>query len=338
VSSRPILGVNLVLASAGLGWVLWRWGAPAVAVLGRGPSPGGLCLFAAAVVLTLACFTVRWRILLSAMGVAIPIAALAAYRLAGQSVSALVPSAKLGGDPLRAYYLLRRPAPAAESLASVVLDRVLEVGASAIFAVLFAFVLLQRGVPEIRGALVTVSIGLAAMVVGGVVAVRRLRRGASVVASALRAMRLDRLRVVQRNLETIELAEERIAALLEERPIRLAGAFAIGFAASLAVLLEYHLLLRAFGLPASLVAVVAAIFATGAAHSMPVPAGVGVIEGAQMFVFGALGHPPEVGLAVGLVVRLREVCWTVPGLVYLGSDSVRGLGRRAHTAPPRNPV
>jgi len=337
VSSRLILGVNLLVASGGLAWVVWRWGGAAVAELGRGPSPVALCLFAVTLVLALACFAVRWRLLLAAMGITIPLGVLAVYRLAGQSVSAVIPSAKLGGDPLRAYYLVRRPTPAAESLASVALDRMLEVGSSAIFAVLFALVLVQRGVPALEGALVTVSIGFVATMVGLGVTIRRLRSGAGVVAAVARAMRLDRLETVQSHLGTLEAAEERAGALLA-RPVLLAGAFGIGVVASLVVLLEYHVLLRAFGLPASLVAVVAAIFATGAAHSMPVPAGVGVLEGAQMFVFGALGHPPEVGLAVGLAVRLRELCWTVPGLLYVGADSVQALGRRAQTAPPRNPA
>ena len=65
------------------------------------------------------------------------------------------------------------------------------------------------------------------------------------------------------------------------------------------------------------IAVVAAIFATGASHMFPVPAGVGVLEGAQMWLFELLGHSPEVGLAVGLAVRLRELLWMAPGLIYL---------------------
>src|SRR5262249_59900102 len=94
------------------------------------------------------------------------------------------------------------------------------------------------------------------------------------------------------------------------------------------VLVEYWLLLSAFGLPAGLLAVVAAIFGTGAAHSMPVPGGVGVLEGAQMVLFGTLGYPAEVGLAVGLVVRLRELVWVLPGIVFLiGRGVVRAYVR-----------
>jgi hypothetical protein len=77
-----------------------------------------------------------------------------------------------------------------------------------------------------------------------------------------------------------------------------------------------------------------------------VPAAVGALEGAQMWIFGTLGHPAEVGLAVGLAVRLRELVWIMPGLVYLLVRGIRPLaaqaaeapGRRPHTAPARKPA
>jgi len=46
-----------------------------------------------------------------------------------------------------------------------------------------------------------------------------------------------------------------------------------------------------------------------------------------------LGHPPAVGLAVGLAVRLREVAWIVPGILYLMLRGP-GLTRGALTTPP----
>jgi len=122
-------------------------------------------------------------------------------------------------------------------------------------------------------------------------------------------------------------AEERAAALVGQ-PRRLGRAFATGLAVNVLVLLEYHCLLAAFGLPAGPVAIVAAIFAAAAAHSLPVPAAVGTLEGAEMFIFGTLGHPPAVGLAVGLACRLRESAWTAPGLVWLVVRGLRGALRR----------
>ena len=112
----------------------------------------------------------------------------------------------------------------------------------------------------------------------------------------------------------------------------IAVAFGAGLVGTGCALLEYHLLLAAFQLPHTPIAIVAAVFATGAAHALPVPAGVGVLEGAMLWLFTALGHPPAVGLAIGFVARLREVVWVLPGLLYLAAHDLVSR-RRAAPAP-----
>ena len=93
--------------------------------------------------------------------------------------------------------------------------------------------------------------------------------------------------------------------------------FVAGLVSNLIVVAEFALLLQAFGLPSNMTAIAAALFATGAAHLLPVPAGVGVLEGAQIWIFGMLGYSADVGMAVGLAIRLRELAWLLPGVTYL---------------------
>src|SRR5207247_5340038 len=191
---------------------------------------------------------------------------------------------------------------------------------------------LRRGGPALQGALVTVSRGAAALTPGVGHTGRRLRLGAGLVTALARSSGLTRLAFVRQQMDVLGAAEEEAARLIAQ-PQRIARAFALGLAANLLVLGEYALLLAAFGLPSGPVAVVAAVFATGAAHSIPVPAAVGALEGAELWLFGMLGHPPAVGLAVGLAVRLREVAWIVPGILYLMLRGP-GLTRGALTTPP----
>ena len=333
---RPavVLGTNLVVGGAALAWVLHCFGAPALAILARAPSAWLITGFVCAVAAGFAAPALRWQILLAGLGARRRLGALTAYRAAGQSVSALIPSAKLGGEPVRVYLLLRARVAAPSAIASVVVDRTLDMGAAAGFAFLFAVVLVRRDVPALAGAFVSVSLGVVALALGTGLTVRRLRSGAGLVTAAARATGLDRLRAVHGRMDALAAAETAAATLVAE-PRRLARAFGVVVVAHTVVLLEYHLLLAAFGLPAGPLAVVAAIFATGAAHSLPVPAAVGTLEGAQMFLFGTLGYPPEVGLAVGLAVRLREVVWIVPGLVYLLATAP--YARRPHSPPPKSP-
>jgi uncharacterized protein (TIRG00374 family) len=333
VSLRPavVLGTNLVVGVGALVWVLYAWGRPALALLARAPDVASLLGFLACVAGGFACYALRWRVLIGDGAPGVP--ALAAMRAAGQSVSALVPSAKLGGEPVRALLATRAGVPAPRAIATVAIDRTLEMGAAAPFACSYATVLLVRGVPAVEGALVTVTLAALALGIGVAVTVRRLRRGAGIVTALARATGLDRLVAVERQMGLLEDAEAEAARLVAQ-PGRLARAFAVGVLANVVVLLEYRLLLASFALPSDGLAVVAAIFATGAAHSLPVPAAVGILEGAQMWLFGTLGHSPETGLAVGLAVRLRELAWIVPGLIYLLARTVaRRLARQPRPTP-----
>jgi uncharacterized protein (TIRG00374 family) len=318
-----VLGTNLVVASAGLAWALARFGGPALAVLERRPSVPLLGAFLATAAAGLVCYAARWRVLLGGLGTSPPLRRLIAYRAAGQSLSALIPSAKLGGEPLRVYLLMRDAVPAPHAIASVAVDRTLEMGVASAGALLYAVLLLRRGVPSLHGALVTVTLGAVALGVGVVIAARRLRRGSGLVTAMARRAGLDRLASAENPL-AVAAESEAVAGALLAQPARIARAFVVGLLPALLNLLEYELLLAAFGLPAYPLAVVAAVFATGAAHSLPVPAAVGTLEGAQIWIFATLGHPPEVGLAVGLAVRLRELVWILTGLIYL---AVRGMWR-----------
>lgn len=330
---RPtvILATNLVVAVIALVWVLWDKGGAALALLTVDPSWGLFGAFLAVVVGLWAGATWRWRIVLGGVCRSPGIAGLMWYRLAGQSVSMLIPSGKLGGEPVRGYLLVRDGVAAPDAMASVAIDRVLDMGAGTVFTMLFATLLLRAGMPSLEGTLEGVVLAASAVLAGIWLTIRRLHGGRGVVTAMARRTRLDRWGVVGRRMVVLGEAEERAQRLVAQPPL-MATAFALGLLINMGVLLEYKLLLAAFGLPSHLVAVIAAIFATGAAHSMPVPAGVGVLEGGQIAIFAALGYPAEVGLAVALAVRLRELLWLVPGLVYLVGRGIAGMALRESVA------
>ena len=328
---KVILATNLVVATSVLVWVLWDKGGAALGALARDPSLPLFAAFVATVVALWAIATWRWRLVLR--GVCRPPGMwdLMWSRLAGQSVSMLIPSAKLGGEPVRVYLLVRDGVAAADAMAGVAIDRVLDMGAGTVFTVLFAALLLGAGLPSLEGTLEGVVFAAAALAAGIWLTIRRLHGGRGVVTAMVRRTRLDHWGVVERRMAVITDAEGRAQRLVAQSPLMMT-VFVVGLAINAGVLLEYKLLLAAFGLPSHSFAVVAAIFATGAAHSMPVPAGVGVLEGAQMALFAALGYPAEIGLAVALAVRLRELLWLVPGLVYLLGRGIAGMALRESVA------
>ncbi len=313
-----VLGVNLAIGGILLAWLVRLAGEAAMGRLSSASSLVGLLAFLAVVAVAIAGLTWRWRLLLSGLGAPPPFVRLAGYRSAGQTLAALLPSARIGGDPLRAWLATRAQVTASDAISSVAVDRVLEIGAAAPFSIVFAAVLIQRGVPELRSALLTVLVATAALVFAAVTTARRLREGRGLVTSFVRRTRLDALPAVGRHMDVLERSEAAAARLVVQRR-RLALAFGAGFGTNLLVMLEYGVLFSALGLPADALTIVAAIFASAAAQQLPVPAGVGVLEGGQVWMLGMLGYPPEVGLAAGFAVRLRELVWALPGLICLAA-------------------
>jgi len=316
VRAKVVFWANLALGASILTFMLRAYGGPAFAELEGAVSLPFLATFLGVVAATVTWLSYRWGFILRGLSRPPGLATLTLQRSAAHSLAVLVPSGKVGGDPLRAWLATRARVPAGDAIASVAVDRTLEMASSAPFSVIFAALLLQHGIPELESALVTIIFGTAGLAIGVALAVRRLRNGMGLVSALVRRTTADRLELVQSKMEVIESAE-RATVRLVEKPRRVLAAFGMGLVANLMVIAEFFCLLTAFGLPCDTVAVVAAIFATGAAHMLPVPAGLGVLEGAQLWVFGMLGYPAEVGLAVGLAVRLRELIWMAPGLLYL---------------------
>jgi uncharacterized protein (TIRG00374 family) len=324
-SPSAVFWVNLAVGLALFAYILFAYGARALAILSLDFSPVAATSFVAVAGSSIVCLAWRWGFILRGLSEPPALLALTMYRSAAHSLAVLVPSAKMGGDPLRAWLAARAGVPAPHAVAGTVVDRALEIGASIPFSIIFAVVLVQSGVPQLEKALVTMVAGAAALMFGVVFAIRRLRRGSGLASDIVRMTRVDRWSMIDTRMHIIEGAEEAIFAVSQQRR-RMVEGFAVGLLGNLLVIGEFALLLHAFGLPADTVAIFGAIFATAAAHMLPIPVGVGVLEGAQVWMFDMLGYSADVGLAVGLVVRFRELLWMAPGLIYL---AVRRKNRSA---------
>jgi len=331
VKARVVFWGGVVIGTALLVWMLRAYGGAAIDVLGSDVSVPGLFAVGLAIFATIACLSVRWRYLLAGLTLPPPFHVVALQRSAGHVLAVLIPSGKLGGDPLRAWLATRVGVSGGDAVASVAADRTLETLASAPFSILFALLLLQHGIPELDRALITILIGTGVLFAAVVLVARALHRGRGIASELVRRIAPQPADGPGSGTAVIEAAERAAATLLGRRE-QLGVAFAIGIVANVLVILEFWALLVAFGLPADGLAIVAAIFATGAAHALPIPAGIGALEGAQVWLFGMLGHPVEVGLAVGLAVRCRELLWMLPGLGYLLVTTLRASAERAADA------
>ena len=95
--------------------------------------------------------TLRWQVVLHSQGVKhVKFWHLFNYKMVGYSISFLTPSAKIGGEPVRAGLLsTREKMKYSDALSSVVIDKTIELSTSGIFTVIgFMIILVSFAVSE----------------------------------------------------------------------------------------------------------------------------------------------------------------------------------------------
>jgi hypothetical protein len=96
-----------------------------------------------------------------------------------------------------------------------------------------------------------------------------------------------------------------------------AASFAAALLAEALVLAELWSLAWAFELPISLPTLAGVTVGMGVAQLLPIPAALGSLEATEVGVVSLAGGAAPLGLAIGLLVRLRETLWILVGLVTL---------------------
>lgn len=241
-------------------------------------------------------------------------------RLIGEAVNNVTPTAYLGGEPVKAYVLQRFGVPLADGTTSVILAK------TALTVAQIAFVILGAGLYFVAHGTAWSSLPtLVAMTAAGAGVTTLLvlwqRRGlVEGVAGVVRRL-FPRARAVARlerhaadvDARLREFYGARQGAALTSVLLHLAG-WVVGTAEVFAImaLIDHPvgwseaIIIEALAQPVRLLGVV-------------VPASIGVQEAGGMLIFRVLGFAPELGLALMLLKRGREVGFSLLGLALLSA-------------------
>ncbi|HEY2388921.1 MAG TPA: lysylphosphatidylglycerol synthase domain-containing protein [Candidatus Binatia bacterium] len=268
--------------------------------------------------------TLGWRAAFP-MGTAPPLPRLLAARIAGDAVNYVTPTASLGGELVRARLLDGRVPRLALATSIAVAKLGQTVGQAAFVAAGLALaVAAGQLAPALRTAsLVSIAV-LGTLVVALSMAQRRglLAPLARLVTAAGPLARFAHLRGHAARLDA-EIAKLHRAP---DRPFLLSCVcFFVGWALG-AVEIALMLWLLGVGVTATRAITIEALSVGLDAMVFFVPAKLGTQEGGKVLIFTALGLDPALGLAVGVLRRIRELVWALAGLVIVGRT---GLGRDA---------
>ncbi len=281
----------------------------------------------AANLVVLVTLTSRWWLFLYGLGYLVPFSALLRYRVAAFAVSYFTPGPHFGGEPLQVYLLNQRHGvPVATAIASVTLDKVLEMTVN--FAVLAggAFLILQQEVltttllSQPRTGLVSVLLFLP--LVALVVWVGRQRL-------AYRVGHQERSGRLAQWLAMLKQSLGQMVDLWRSKPALFLAASAVSLLSWVALIGEFWYMTAALELDLSFTQAMTLLFAMRVAILLPMPAGLGALEAGLALATTALGLSPAAGLSMSLLIRLRDVVLGLIGL-WLG-----GFALWPHRLPPK---
>ena len=280
--------------------------------------------------------TLRWSITTRAVSIDVRKRHLFPMLLVGMAINNLTPSARGGGEPVRAYMLGKYSRASMESsFATVIADRGLDTFPFIFLAILtIVGILLYFNLALWMVALLIVSVVIvvAAFFLALYVSVDR-ESGERIVNWALGIVK----RFYRRNYAKIEARvrgalrefQSTMRIMLADRNVLIYG-IPLSFILWFLEILRVYLIFAAFGAPVS-IPVIAEVFILATLIGMIplLPGGLGAVDGIMIVFYSAAGVSPSVSAAVTVVERLISF-WMVSAmgiavLPYFGSSVAEKL-------------
>lgn len=303
-----IWGVLLLLGVLLLAWSLQ--GIP-LADLGRVFSalqPWQILVLLVMNIAILLLFPLRWSRILRAQRHPVAFLALVQYRLVAFAVSYFTPGQHFGGEPLQVLYLKKRhKVPGSAGLASVTLDKVIELFAN------FAVLVIGLAILFANGSLVklplaeALPLSLLLLLVPSLylLAVTKQRQPISALTKHFSA----------KFSQGIREAERQLGALAREKPVLLWQGLLIAALVWAMQIFEFWLALLFLGLRVNALELTLVVVAGRLALLAPTPGALGALEASQVLAMQSLGYDPTYGLSLALLIRARDIFFGLAGLL-----------------------
>lgn len=244
------------------------------------------------------------------------------YKTAGYAISYLTPFAKLGGEPVQTYFLSKEKIDMAHAASTVVIDKMLELTANVIFS-LIGLIILALSFTLPKGSMTAIIWGLAFFVALIAIFYYRMLLGLGFFSSIIDFFRLTRFKAIRANRWKIRDGEKRITDFYRSHKAAFISCSIISFALWVLSFLEFKLLMWVFDYEFSLAVLFFVVVFMGIATLFPFPAALGSQEAGQVTLFKIIGAEGNVGIGISLITRVRDILWTIVGLVFMYYKGVK---------------
>ncbi len=260
---------------------------------------------------------VKWKLILESHDIDVSIRNLFMYRLAGFAVSYLTPSAHIGGEPVRAYFVSKKAkVNFNKAFSSVIIDKAIELTLDGFFTVMFTLIVLAFfKIPLLIKLFFYFNLILITSLI--LLFYVRTINGKGFFTFFFDNLRLSKIRFLKKYEKQVRSIDKTISELFYHSKYYLHLAFLMHFLAWILSLVEFQLILMMFGFRISWINAFMVYAGVGLAYLIPIPGALGILEVIQSFVAQITKLPIQTSFAVSFVVRARDGIWTIIGVLYL---------------------
>lgn len=270
-------------------------------------------------------YTFRWHLILRSIypESRVPFFRLFLHRMSGFALSYLTPSAQTGGEPLRIVLLHNDHVPTNTATSSAVIDKGLEVAALFLFISLGILVALLDGSLPVE--LHTAGWVLLFLMFGAIfwfyfASVKNI----GFFSSIMRFLRLNRLRRMESIYERVIEVEQEMAIFYKHHIGTFWLLIPISLVTTSFLLLEHFLVARFMGVNMTFLQTFLVSTIPYIAYVIPVPGGLGILEGGHAAIFAALGITINAFVLV-FIIRIRDLIFVLVGLAHASKQGARML-------------
>ena len=271
----------------------------------------------------------KWKMVLKTMGYDISFFNLLMYRQMGYSIGYVVPSFYIGGQAIKAFFLRKHKVPTGDAVASVLIDRALEIPLNFLLACLMFFLALTTlNLPQYM--VIILATLLAMFIAVGVTFFYKVFRKEYMFYRLFEIMNLGRFKKMKKIRLRLKETEDTLIKFFHHRKRFFPMALLFSMLLWLLMMLEFNTALMIVGFEATLTQVYLVVVMTGFAMMFPVPASIGVMELSQIAIAIMVGIPAPVAVALSLLIRTRDFLWIIMGIgsyFHHGTSYVKTLMR-----------
>ena len=289
-------------------------------------SPGLVIAFILLSFINFALYTLRWDIIAHAGRERVAkFWSMVGIRYVTYAIGYLLPSAQIGGEPVRMYFLEKRGFSRKEALSSVIIDKVFETAIVVIFAVI-AFVLVifyAQGVPtEIYSFFMLFLILLLFFAYFYYTIVKD-----GFFTFIFQVLHLKKIKFLAPLEEKIMSMEALMKRFFHHHVKELLWTIALTMLTYIVFLLEYYLLFFALGVKPTFGQLIVVSTIPLISYLIPIPGAAGALELSQYLSLSLAKMDPNLAFPIMVIIRLRDLFFIIAGLVYGSTHGVKLLSK-----------